>query len=166
LDCLAKLKAAGAQVPDVLPPLGAMVEVPAAALGVRALLAEADFLAIGTNDLAQYVLATDRNLGALSALYDPRHPALLRLIAGVAIAARRANKPLSVCGEIAGDPMAVPLLLALGIRELSMAPTRLAQARAAIEATHCAQLRALVPRLLRAGSRGELEALLCTLGNR
>ena len=165
LDCLAELKAAGAQVPDVLPALGAMIEVPAAALGVRALLAEADFLAIGTNDLAQYVLATDRNLGALSALYDPRHPALLRLIAGVAIAARRANKPLSVCGEIAGDPVAVPLLLALGIRELSMAPARLAPARAAIEATQCARLRALVPRLLRASSRSELEALLCTLGS-
>lgn len=161
--CLEELRAEGARVPDSLPPLGAMIEVPAAALGVRAILAEADFLAIGTNDLAQYVLAVDRNLGALSELYDPRHPSLLRLIAGVAAAARRARKPLSVCGEIAGDPVAIPLLLTLGIRELSMAPSRLPQARAAVEATHCARLHALLPRLLRTTTRSELEALLCTL---
>lgn len=162
--CLEELRAEGACVPECLPPLGAMIEVPAAALGVRALLPQVDFLAIGTNDLAQYTLAVDRNLGTLSELYDPRHPALLRLIAGVAAAARRADKPLSVCGEIAGDPVAIPLLLALGIRELSMAPARLPQARTVVEATHCARLHALLPRLLRAATRGELEALLCTLG--
>ena len=162
-ECLAELHAAGVPAPATLPPLGAMVEVPAAALGVRALLHEADFLAIGSNDLAQYVLAADRNLGTLTGLYDPRHPTLLRLIAFVTSAARRAGKPLSICGEIAGDATALPLLLAVGIRELSMLPARLPAARAVVEAAHCAQLRAHLPRLLRAGSRAEIEALLCTL---
>ena len=161
--CLAELHAEGVPAPQTLPPLGAMVEVPAAALGVRALLEHCDFLAIGTNDLTQYVLAADRNQGALAGLYDPRHPALLRLVARVAGAARRAGKPLSVCGEIAGDAGALPLLLALGIRELSMLPARIPAARAVVENADCTSLRAVVPRLLRATSRAEIEALLCTL---
>ncbi len=162
-SCLDELHREGCAAPRELPPLGAMIEVPAAALGVRALLPHCDFLAIGTNDLAQYVLAADRNLGELAGLYDPRHPTLLRLIAFVANAARRAGKPLSICGEIAGDVTALPLLLALGVRELSMAPARLPRAREVIAQCHCARLHEHLPRLLRAGSRNEIEALLCTL---
>ena len=161
--CLQQLHAEGVAAPPELPPIGAMVEVPAAALGARALLRECDFLAIGTNDLTQYVLAADRNLGALDGLYDPRHPALLRLIASVSNMARRSGKPLSVCGEVAGDSSALPLLLALGIRELSMLPARIPAARAVVEASDCARLQTVVPRLLRATSRVEIEALLCML---
>lgn len=105
------------------PPLGAMIEVPGAALAADALAGVADFFAIGTNDLTQYVLAIDRADEAVAHLYNPLHPAVLRLIQFATEAALRARIPVSVCGEIAGDERFTALLLGLGIRELSMAGT-------------------------------------------
>lgn len=112
--------------------LGAMVEVPAAAIAIDTILAEAEFVSIGTNDLAQYLLATDRNNDNVSQLYDPAHPALAFLIERVVVAARGAGKPVAVCGEIAGDPLYIERLLRLGVRELSMHPSALLQARRTI----------------------------------
>jgi len=106
-------------------PLGAMIEVPAAALTADALAEEADFFAIGTNDLTQYALALDRAEEQVASLYDPHHPALLRLIQFAAEAGARARIDVSVCGELAGDPRFLPLLVGLGIRHFSMAPSRL-----------------------------------------
>ena len=103
-------------------PLGAMVETPAAALLAAELAAETDFLSIGTNDLTQYVLAVDRLNPAVAALYQPWHPAVQRLIETTCDAALRASKRVGVCGELAADPRATPLLIALGVSELSMAP--------------------------------------------
>src|SRR5699024_4375895 len=111
--CARDLRNEGEEPPDNIP-IGAMIEVPAAALTVRTLLKEADFLALGTNDLAQYVLATDRNNDSLGKLYNPLQPALLRLIYHVISAGQRSGKPVSICGEMAGDPLFTPLLLALG----------------------------------------------------
>jgi phosphotransferase system enzyme I (PtsI) len=140
--------------------LGAMIEVPAAAINVRTLLDHADFLAIGTNDLAQYVLAADRNNDALGKLYDPLQPALLRLIGHVITAGRRAGKPVSLCGEMASDPAFTPLLLALGLTDFSMHPGQLLAVRDRIRQLDCGALRRLYPRLMRARSRDDVEALL------
>jgi phosphotransferase system enzyme I (PtsI) len=117
-----RLRRRGAPLPKALPPLGAMIEVPGAALAADALAAEADFFAIGTNDLIQYTLAIDRSDEQVAHLYNPLHPAVLRLIQFAVEAALRRGVPLSVCGEMAGEPRFSALLLGLGVRNLSMAP--------------------------------------------
>ncbi len=103
-------------------PLGAMIEVPAAALAAPALAAELDFLSIGTNDLIQYTLAIDRVDDAVAYLYDPLHPAVLQLLQRVIDAGRAADIPVSMCGEMAGEPTHVALLAGLGLRRFSMQP--------------------------------------------
>jgi len=158
-ECARDLRTAGHEIPDQFE-LGAMVEVPAAALSVRALLEVADFLAIGSNDLTQYVLAADRNNDQLGKLYEPAHPAVLRLLAHVIARARGAGKRVCLCGEIAGDPAFAPVLVALGLEEFSMLPDRILGARDAL--AHCDRktLRALAPRLLRARDSDEIAALI------
>ena len=104
--------------------LGAMIEVPAAALMVQQFLAHFDFLSIGTNDLIQYALAIDRADEAVAPLYDPLHPAVLRLVADVIAAGARAGKTVCVCGEMAGDAAMTRLLLGLGLRSFSMHPAQ------------------------------------------
>jgi phosphoenolpyruvate-protein kinase (PTS system EI component) len=97
-----------------------MIEVPSAALIASSLAPLVDFFSIGTNDLAQYVLASDRTNSTVANLADPLHPAVLHLIHQTCLAAQAAGKPVSLCGEIAGDPLAAPLLLGLGVNELSV----------------------------------------------
>ncbi len=99
-----------------------MIEVPSAALTADLIAPEVDFLSLGTNDLTQYTLAADRANEAVSDIFRPHHPAILRLVAKVQEAARAAGKPLAVCGEMAADPALFLLLLGLGIREFSMGP--------------------------------------------
>ncbi len=111
----------GIPVPEAVP-LGAMIEVPSAAITADLIAPEVDFMALGTNDLTQYTLAVDRANETVSDLFRPDHPAVLRLIARVADAARVAKKPVSVCGEMAADPQLFLLLVGLGIREFSMGP--------------------------------------------
>ncbi|MGH6929235.1 MAG: phosphoenolpyruvate--protein phosphotransferase, partial [Dongiaceae bacterium] len=120
-----RLKRRGTKFADPPPPLGVMIEIPGAALAADALAQVADFFAIGTNDLTMYTLAIDRGDEQVAHLYNPLHPAVLRLIQFTTEAALRARIPISVCGEIAGDPRYAALLLGLGIRELSMAVTAL-----------------------------------------
>ena len=105
-----------------VPPVGAMVEIPSAALTAPALASECDFFSIGTNDLAQYTLAADRSDPGVSAYYRPASPAVLRMIKWVVDAGERSNRPVSVCGELAGDPLGAALLVGLGVRDLSMSP--------------------------------------------
>jgi phosphotransferase system enzyme I (PtsI) len=116
-----RLKRRGVKIADPMPPLGIMIEIPGAALAADALAVEADFFAIGTNDLTQYTLAIDRTDETVAHLYNPLHPGVLRLIQLSAEAAAAAGIPVSVCGEMAGDERLTPLLLGLGIAELSMA---------------------------------------------
>lgn len=105
--------------------LGAMIEVPAAALSLPLFLRHFDFLSIGTNDLIQYTLAIDRTDESVAHLYDPLHPAVLRLVADTIRAGQQAGKSISVCGEMAGDPQLTRLLLGLGLRSFSMHPTQI-----------------------------------------
>jgi phosphotransferase system enzyme I (PtsI) len=125
LQVARRLRRRGARVPDPLPPLGVMIEIPGAALAADALAAVSDFFAIGTNDLIQYTLAIDRGDEQVAHLYNPLHPAVLRLIQFAVEAALRARKPVSLCGEMAGDQRYTALLLGLGLRDLSMAPANL-----------------------------------------
>jgi phosphotransferase system enzyme I (PtsI) len=129
-----RLKRRGVKIADPLPPLGVMIEVPGAALAADALAQVADFFAIGTNDLTMYTLAIDRGDEQVAPLYNPLHPAVLRLIQFATEAALRARIPISVCGEIAGDPRYAALLMGLGIRELSMAANSLPRVKQRIRA--------------------------------
>jgi phosphoenolpyruvate-protein phosphotransferase (PTS system enzyme I) len=128
LDALAraKLQLAEASRPFTDVAVGAMIEIPAAALLLPALLRHFDFVSIGTNDLIQYTLAIDRADEAVAHLYDPWHPAVLQLIAQTIRLARAAGKEVSVCGEMAGDPAFTELLLAMGLRSFSMHPAQIA----------------------------------------
>ncbi len=120
-EARAELVDRGVVVPDSVP-IGAMIEVPSAAVTADLIAPEVDFLSLGTNDLIQYTLAADRANEAVSDIFRPQHPAILRLVAKVQDAARAAGKPLAVCGEMAADPALFLLLLGLGIREFSMGP--------------------------------------------
>jgi len=119
-----QLQAAGHPFDPALP-VGAMIEVPAAALCASYFVRRLDFLSIGTNDLIQYALAIDRSDHEVASLYDPFHPAVLQLVAGTIRAARKARRPVSVCGEMAGDWQATALLLGMGLTEFSMHPASL-----------------------------------------
>ncbi|MGB8651905.1 MAG: phosphoenolpyruvate--protein phosphotransferase, partial [Mycobacteriales bacterium] len=115
-----------------LPVAGSMVEVPAAALRASQVLAECDFLSLGTNDLAQYAFAADRMAGELAELLDPWQPALLELVRLTASAGKEHGKPVGVCGEAASDPLLAPVLVGLGVSSLSMAPGSVAEVRASV----------------------------------
>lgn len=115
-----RLRRRGERLPERLPPMGIMVETPGAALAADALALEADFFAIGTNDLTGYTLAVDRADSDVAELYNPTHPAVLRLIQFATEAALRMRKPVSVCGEMAANPRLTPLLLGIGLRSFSM----------------------------------------------
>lgn len=128
--------------------VGAMIEVPAAALCARHFARRLDFLSIGTNDLVQYTLAIDRADHEVAALYDPYHPAVLKLIAATLRAARRAGKPVSVCGEMAGDPAATRLLLGMGLTEFSMHPASLLRVKREVLRVDATRLGPRVARLL------------------
>jgi phosphotransferase system enzyme I (PtsI) len=105
--------------------LGAMIEIPAAALSLRLFLKYFDFLSIGTNDLIQYTLAIDRADESVAHLYDPLHPAVLRLIADTIAECQAQGKGVSVCGEMAGDVAMTRLLLGMGLRSFSMHPSQI-----------------------------------------
>jgi phosphoenolpyruvate-protein phosphotransferase (PTS system enzyme I) len=141
-------------------PLGAMIEIPAAALIARQLAAEVDFLSLGTNDLVQYVLAADREDETIAPYYQPLHPAVLRLIGSVADVARETGRPLTICGDIAGDPLYTELLLGLGLRALSVASGELLVVKNRIRKTTLAEARAFAEQALALGSASEVEAFV------
>jgi phosphoenolpyruvate-protein phosphotransferase (PTS system enzyme I) len=141
-------------------PIGAMIEVPAAALTADHLAEHADFLSVGTNDLIQYTLAIDRTDERLAGHYEPLQPAVLRLLRGVAVRAWRMRCPLSVCGEMAADPLLVAMLVGLGFRAFSMTPTAIPAVKRALGAVHTVEAARLARRALRARSADEVRALL------
>ncbi|TAL99910.1 MAG: phosphoenolpyruvate--protein phosphotransferase [Paraburkholderia sp.] len=140
--------------------VGAMIEIPAAALSLPMFLHRLDFLSIGTNDLIQYTLAIDRADNAVADLYDPLHPAVLQLIAHTLREAKRAGVPVSVCGEMAGDPAYTRLLLGMGLTEFSMLPSQLLVVKQEILRSQLKTLEKPVAEVLAAYEPEELQAAL------
>jgi phosphoenolpyruvate-protein phosphotransferase len=144
--------------------LGVMVETPAAAITADLLAAEADFLSIGTNDLTQYCLAMDRGNAGLAADFDALHPAVLRLIAATIDGAARHGRPVSVCGGLASDLVAAPILIGLGVRGLSAAAAQIPAFKARIHDLTLDQCRLLAEKALAASSAAEVRALALSMG--
>ncbi|WP_409341130.1 phosphoenolpyruvate--protein phosphotransferase [Paenibacillus sp. MBLB4367] len=140
--------------------VGIMIEVPAAAAIADLLAEEVDFFSIGTNDLVQYVLAVDRMNESIAHLYDPYHPAVLRLLRQTAEAAINRGIPVSVCGELAGDPLALPIWLGLGIEELSMSVQTLLPLKECLLASSASDGRAAVQHALACKTSEDIRALL------
>jgi phosphotransferase system enzyme I (PtsI) len=155
-----RLRRRGVRMSETRPALGIMVETPAAALAARHLAKHAEFFAIGTNDLTMYTLAADRSLPVGSKLYDPLEPTILRLIYETGVAAREAKIPVSVCGELASRPEAAPLLVGLGIRQLSMHGLAVPRVKRAIRAVSSKQCLAIAADALAAADADGVRALL------
>ena len=140
--------------------VGGMIEVPAAALAIGLFLRRLDFLSIGTNDLIQYTLAIDRSDEQVSSLYDPLHPAILMLIAHTLASAEKVGIPVSVCGEMAGDPKLTRLLLGMGLRNFSMHPSQILEVKSHVLKSEVEVLAPIVRRMLRLDEPAKLlEAL-------
>jgi len=141
-------------------PVGGMIEIPAAALAVGLFLRRLDFLSIGTNDLIQYTLAIDRADEQVAALYDPLHPAVLMLLAHTISSAEKADIPVSVCGELAGDPELTRLLLGMGLRCFSMHPSQILRVKSRILKSDVGELAPNVRKMLRLDEPAKLREAL------
>ncbi len=148
----------GHEVAETIP-VGVMLEVPAAAMAVDLLAAEADFLAIGSNDLIQYLLAVDRTNDAVAHLYEPLHPAVLRVLRHIVEAARDKGIPVSMCGEMAAEPLSALILVAFGIDQLSMSPSAIPLMKNVIRSLSHERARAILERAFELGTADEIEAL-------
>jgi phosphoenolpyruvate-protein phosphotransferase (PTS system enzyme I) len=144
-------------------PIGAMIEVPSAALTVDLLAPDAEFLSVGTNDLIQYTLAVDRTDEGLSGLYEPTSPAVLRLLHRISVGARRAGREIYVCGEMAADPRLVSLLVGLGFRSFSVTPAAVPALKQALGSLDSREARTAARQALRARSADEVNEVLAAL---
>jgi phosphocarrier protein FPr len=142
--------------------LGAMIETPASAVMADRIAREADFLSVGTNDLTQYTLAMDRGHPELAARLDALHPAVLRLIAKTVEAAKAHNRPVAICGGLASDPVAVPILIGLGVHELSMVAAIIPQLKALIATLALEECTTLANRALEQETSEAVRALTLT----
>jgi phosphotransferase system enzyme I (PtsI) len=156
-ECKTELTARGQEFNAAMK-VGAMIEIPSAAVTADLLAKTCDFFSIGTNDLIQYLLAIDRGNNRIAHLYEPAHPAVVRTLKHVVDEAHRAGVPVSVCGEMAGDPAYVPLLLGLGVDALSMTPPLLPAVKYLVRAMTMADARTLAAEVLQLGSAQEIQA--------
>jgi phosphotransferase system enzyme I (PtsI) len=145
---------------DEYVPVGGMIEVPAAAIALPMFIRKLDFLSIGTNDLIQYTLAIDRADDRVAHLYDPLHPAVLNLIAGVIRTALQHEKPLAVCGEMAGDVELTRMLLGFGLRHFSMHPAHVPSVKQRVLMTSLPDIAPIVARILRTEEPDKMQALI------
>jgi phosphotransferase system enzyme I (PtsI) len=157
-EATAELAARGIEVPTV--PIGIMIEVPSAAFTASLLAREVDFFTIGTNDLIQYTLAVDRTDDRVSNRYEPLHPAVLRLLRQVRRGAVREHIPVSVCGEMASDPLLLRLLIGCGLTDFSMTPGAIPMARRIVAETHAGEMGRVAARVMTLGTVDEIEAFL------
>jgi len=141
-------------------PVGGMIEIPAAVLAMGGFLDRLDFLSIGTNDLIQYTLAVDRSDEAVSHLYDPLHPAIIKLLALAIGGANKAKVPIAVCGEMAGEVAMTRLLLGLGLRDYSMHPAHVPTVKQRVLSSDVAAIKPLVERIKRTDSPEKMAALI------
>jgi phosphotransferase system enzyme I (PtsI) len=141
-------------------PIGVMVETPSAALIADLLAAECDFLSIGTNDLIQYALAADRDDEHVGYLYHPLHPAILRALRQVVLAATKTGKPVAMCGDMAGEPTLAWILLGLGLRNFSMAPRQIPVMKSIVRSTRLADAERLLKQALEMHTEDEIESLV------
>jgi phosphotransferase system enzyme I (PtsI) len=155
-----RVRRRGERLPERLPPLGIMIETPGAALSADALALESDFFAIGTNDLTAYTLAVDRAETEVAELYDPLHPAVLRLVQFATEAALRMRMPVSVCGEMAANPRLTPLLLGLGLRSFSMAASSVPQVKQMVRSVEIDACARLARRIMEQSDLEKIENLL------
>lgn len=155
----AELKSQGVAFKDDVP-IGGMIEIPAAALALNVFIKKLDFLSIGTNDLIQYTLAIDRTDEEVAHLYDPLHPAVLQLLAHVIGGANKAEVPVSVCGEMAGELAYTRLLLGMGLRQFSMHPAQLLGSKQRVLTTSLPEITALTQKILRADDPIKINELL------
>ncbi len=146
--------------------LGAMIEVPSAAMMADRIASEVDFLSLGTNDLVQYALAVDRNNEQVAYLYQPLHPAILRMVRFVVDSARKAGIEVVACGEVAADPRITPLLLGLGLRRLSVTPRAIPRIKKRVREVSAEELAAVADRCLDADSPEDVQEALRQSGNR
>jgi phosphotransferase system enzyme I (PtsP) len=164
IDQVLKELEAEAGRPLKRPPIGAMIEIPAAMMQIRDFAAEADFLSIGTNDLIQYLFAIDRGNERVASYYQPFHPALIQALMRIAAAAQEAGKSVTVCGEMASDPQALPIFLALGITRLSIAPAAADSLRTAVRALSVRECKRLLGKIANLHTsedvKAEIEAFL------
>ena len=158
-EAAAELRGEGHPIADSFE-FGAMIEVPAAAIALPSMIRKLDFVSIGTNDLVQYTLAVDRNNNDLNTLYDPLHPAVLTLLSRIITVCERARRPVTLCGEIAGDASYTAMLIALGLTEFSMHPGLLLEVRETVNAVDRAAMRKLAPELLRTSSRESIRKVV------
>ncbi len=155
-----RLKRRGADLPDPLPPIGVMIEVPGAALAADGFARVADFFSIGTNDLTMYTLAIDRGNDQVAKLYDPLHPAVLRMIQFATAAALRDRLPVALCGEMAGDARYTALLAGLGLRELSMTPSNLLRVKQRVRALDLGEATRRTQTIMDQSDQGRIAAIL------
>ena len=154
-----QLRAEGVKFDEYVP-VGGMIEVPAAAIALPMFIRKLDFLSIGTNDLIQYTLAIDRADDRVAHLYDPLHPAVLNLIAGVIRTAQQHEKPVAVCGEMAGDVELTRMLLGFGLRNFSMHPAHLLSVKQRVLSTSIPDIAPVVARILRTDEPEKMQALI------
>ncbi|HEX4334220.1 MAG TPA: phosphoenolpyruvate--protein phosphotransferase [Usitatibacter sp.] len=154
-----QLRDEGVKFDDYVP-LGGMIEVPAAAIALPMFIRRLDFLSVGTNDLIQYTLAIDRADDKVAHLYDPLHPAVLNLLAGVIRTAQQNEKPVAVCGEMAGDVELTRMLLGFGLRHFSMHPAHLLAVKQRVLGTSLPDIAPIVARVLRADEPDKMQALI------
>lgn len=164
-DCADELTAEGVDVPDEIE-IGAMIEIPSAALSADLIAAEVDFLSLGTNDLIQYTIAVDRLNDRVAKLYQPTHPAVLRLIGMSVKAARAAGIRIGMCGEMASDLTLTPLMIGLGLNELSVATTQIARVKHAVRRLDVPECEALAQAVLTCTSPAEIRALSRAVADR
>ena len=139
---------------------GVMIEVPAMVTMADLLVQEVDFISIGTNDLTQYTLAADRANRKAHSFYLPRHPAIIRMIHHITTTVRPHHMPVSLCGEIASDLLAVPLLLGLGIRQFSCSPRFIPQVRQMLESVSLEEATSVAEKALKLSTENAIEVLL------